>query len=425
MESTSLGKNKHFITLMTAQAISSLGDWLSIVAIITLVGLKWEATPMQMSFIILSLALPMALLGPVSGTVADRMERKTLMIVSDVIRGGLILLLTLASNVWMVYVCLFLIGIFSSVFVPAKNGKLKELVPDDAIKGAMSLTSMIDSSTKVIGPLVSGILVTAVGTYNVFYIDSATFFISALLIFTLPKAVRAVETADEKEKKEKGTAFKEELKVGFQFLKKSTFLMYGLFLMGISLLILQLSDSQIIVLLRQLTDASPDLFGYTVTGSGIGMLITGIFLSKKTDYNAFIYMCIGVLGIGLGFGVMGILTYYDAGLSLVWMPALGLFAGGTAALVFIPFQAAVQEKTPVNMTGRVFGVINSTTTTATIIGPLAGGALATVIGIIPSFIVTGSLLIVLFAVSIAIRKKVAEEENHVTESKPGTQGAAT
>lgn len=422
MGSSPLGKNKHFITLMTAQAISSLGDWLSIVAIITLVGLKWEATPMQMSFIILSLALPMALLGPISGTVADRMERKTLMILSDVVRGGLILLLTIASNVWMVYACLFLIGIFSSVFVPAKNGKLKELIPDDQIKGAMSLTSMIDSSTKVIGPLVSGILVSTVGTYNVFYIDSATFFVSALLIFFLPKAVEAAEPPVESGEKE-GASFKEELKVGFQFIKKSMFLMYGLFLLGVCLLILQLSDSQIIVLLRQLTDASPDLFGYTVTGSGVGMLVTGFYLSKKTEYNAFIYMCIGVLGIGLGFGLMGVLTYYDVGLSLVWFPTLGLFAGGTAALVFIPFQAAVQEKTPVHMTGRVFGVINSTTTTATIIGPLAGGALATFIGIIPSFIVTSSLLIVLFVLSIAIRKKVTEEENHVTESQPGTQGA--
>ncbi|MCA1055729.1 MFS transporter [Rossellomorea aquimaris] len=426
MAGTSLSKNKHFITLMTAQAISSLGDWLSIVAIITMVGLKWEATPMQMSFIILSLALPMALLGPISGTIADRMERKTLMILSDVIRGGLILLLVLASNVWMVYICLFLIGIFSSVFVPAKNGKLKEIVADEQIKGAMSLTSMIDSSTEVIGPLVSGILVTTVGAHNVFYIDSATFFLSALLIFFLPKAVNRIETSVEHENSEVGSSFKKELKVGFQFLKKSTFFMYGLFLLGISLLILQLSDSQIIVLIRQLTDASPDLFGYTVTGSGVGMLVTGFYLAKKTDYNAFIYMCIGVLGIGLGFGGMGILTYYDVTLSVVWFPAIGLFAGGTAALVFIPFQAAVQEKTPVHMTGRVFGVINSTTTTATIIGPLAGGALATLIGIIPSFIVTGSLLIVLFIVSIVIRKRVAEEENnHVTESQSGTQGAAT
>jgi MFS family permease len=418
-----LSKNKNFITLMTAQAISSLGDWLSIVAIITLVGLKWEATPLQMSLIILSLALPMALLGPVSGAVADRMERKTLMIVSDVVRGMLILLLTLATNVWMVYLCLFTIGIFSSVFVPAKNGKLKELVKDENIKGAMSLTSMIDSSTKIFGPLLSGILVSTMGTYNVFYIDSATFFVSAILIFLLPKAVEEFKTEESPDKQ--GPPLKEELKAGFRFIKQSSFLMYGLFLLGVSLLILQLSDSQIIILLRQLTNVSPDLFGYAVTCSGLGMLITGIYLSKKTEYNAFLFMCIGVLGIGLGFGIMALLTYYDLAISILWVPALAFVAGMAAGMVFIPFQAAVQEKTPVHMTGRVFGVINSTTTTATIIGPLAGGALATVIGIIPSFIVTSSLLVFLFFISIIYRNKVEQEENNGTESKPGTQKAAS
>ncbi|MCA1064012.1 MFS transporter [Rossellomorea sp. AcN35-11] len=421
MES-SLRKNKHFITLMTAQAISGLGDWLSIIAVITLVGLKWEATPMQMSLIILSLALPMALLGPVTGTLADRMERKWLMVLSDVVRGVLILLLTVADNVWMVYGCLFLVGMFSSVFIPAKNGKLKEIVPDEHIKGAMSLSSTIDSSTKVVGPLVSGILVSTMGTYNVFYLDSATFFLSAVLIFLLPKALKEQEVSGEVVKKD-APSFKEEIKVGFSFIQKSHFLLYGLFLLGVSLLILQLSDSQFIILLRQLTDVSPNLLGYLVTSAGVGMLFTGIYLSKKTDYNAYVYMCTGVLGIGLGFGMMGILTYYDLSLSMLWVPALGFLAGGSAGFVFIPFQAATQEKTPVHMTGRVFGVVNSVTTTATIIGPLAGGALATVIGIIPSFIVTGSLLIILFLVSIAVRKKVGEEETDVTESQSGTQGA--
>ncbi len=421
MES-SLRKNKPFITLMTAQAISGLGDWLSIIAIITLVGLKWEATPMQMSLIILSLALPMALLGPITGTLADRMERKWLMVFSDMVRGVLILLLTLATNVWMVYGCLFLVGMFSSVFIPAKNGKLKELVPDEHIKAAMSISSTIDSSTKIIGPLVSGILVTLMGTYNVFYLDSATFFLSAVLIFILPKALKDSDVSAGEEKKDT-PSFKEDIKVGLAFIKKSNFLLYGLFLLGVSLLILQLSDSQFIILLRQLTDVSPNLLGYLVTSAGAGMLLTGIYLSKKTDYNAFVYMCAGVLGIGVGFGTMGILTYYDLSLSMLWVPILGFLAGAAAGLVFIPFQAATQEKTPVHMTGRVFGVVNSITTTATIIGPLAGGALATFIGIIPSFIVTGSLLIILFIVSIAVRKKVVEEETDVTESESTTQGA--
>ena len=199
--------------------------------------------------------------------------------------------------------------------------------------------------------------------------------------------------------------------------------MYGLVLLGVSLLILQLSDSQIIVLLRQLTNVSPDLFGYTVTSAGLGMLLTGIFLSKKTDYNAFIYMCAGVLGIGLGFGTMGVLTNYDLSFSILWVPALGLFAGASAGFVFIPYQAAAQEKTPVHMTGRVFGVVNSTTTTATIIGPLAGGGLATIIGIIPSFIVTGSLLILLFFISI-VKKKVERRSRCHRKSVRNTRSSA-
>lgn len=418
-----LSQNKNFVTLITAQAISSLGDWLSIVAIITLVGLKWEATPMQMSLIILSLAMPMALLGPLSGAIADRMERKTLMIVSDVVRGILILLLTLASSVWMVYIILFATGVFSSVFVPAKNGKLKELVKDENIKGAMSLTSMIDSSTKVLGPLISGILVSSFGTYNVFYIDSATFFLSALLILLLPATVK--ESSNNKQEGKQDSSLRTDLQEGITFIRQSSYLMYGLFLLGISLLILQLSDSQIIILLRELTNVSPDLFGYAVTSSGLGMLITGIFLSRKTEYNAYMYMCFGVLGIGAGFGVMAVLTYFNLSLSIMWVPILALIVGISAGFVFIPFQAAVQEKTPVHMTGRVFGVINSTTTTATIIGPLAGGALATVIGIIPSFIVTSSLLIFLFFISVLFRNKVEQEDEHVTESQPGTQGAAS
>ncbi len=418
-----LRRNKGFITLMTAQAISGLGDWLSIVAIITLVGLKWEATPMQMSFIILCLALPMALFGPIAGTVADKLERKSLMFLSDIIRGGLILLLTIADTLWVVYVCLFTIGIFSSIFIPAKNGKLKELIAGYNIKSAMSITSMIDSSTKVLGPLVSGILVSAFGTYPVFYIDSATFFLSALLILLLPKGVR--ESPDNKTNENKVISFIEELKVGIHFIKSSSFLIYGLFLLGVSLFILQLSDSQIIVLLRELTNVSPDLFGYTVTCSGLGMLVTGIYLSKRTEYNAYVFMSIGVLGIGLGFGCMAVLTYYDLLFSTIWVPSLGFLAGLSAGLVFIPFQAAAQEKTPIHMTGRVFGVINSTTTIATILGPLAGGWLATVLGIVPSFIVTSSLLIVLFIISILSKNRVSKEELNDTESKSRTQGAAS
>lgn len=415
-------KNKGFITLMLAQLISSIGDWLSVIAIITMVGLKWEASPMEVSLIILCLAVPMALLGPFTGTIADRFNRKTLMIVSDLVRAGLILVLAFASSLMTVYICLFLVGMLSAIFVPAKNGKLKELIDQEKMKSAMSITSMIDSGTKVLGPLLSGILVSAFGTQLVFFIDSGTFVISALLLLALPKSAASIRN-DSDELNE--ASFKEDFLEGIRFIKGNRFLMVGISVLGASLLILQLSDSQIIVLLRELSNASPDLFGYIVTASGVGMFLAGVLLAKKTDYNALILMFIGVWGIGVSFSMMAVSTRLDLALPTLWAGGLGLFAGFSAGLVFIPFQAAVQTDTPVHMTGRVFGVLNSVTTTATIIGPLAGGLLATVLGVIPTFIITGLLLVAVSIVGLIFKSKIERGRVNVSESQSGTHGAAS
>ncbi|MCA0172619.1 MFS transporter [Bacillus sp. RAR_GA_16] len=416
----SLVKNKDYVTLMVAQTVSSIGDWLSIVAVITLVGLKWNASPMEVSFIILCLALPMALFGPVAGTVADRLNRKWLMIASDLVRAGLILILTIADSLMVVYACLFIVGAFSAIFIPAKNGMLKELVTDSDMKSAMAITSMIDSSTKVIGPLLSGLLVAALGAKLVFFIDSGTFLLSALFIAFLPKS-QSIITGTFSEK----PSFKNEFSQGVRYVKSNASLLIGLFFLGISLLIVQLSDSQLIVLLRELTQVSPDLFGYLVASSGIGMFLSGLYLAKKTDYQSFSFMMIGVCGIGLSFGMMAVLTYFDIGLSLVWGPIFGVLAGFSVSFVFVPFQATVQVDTPVHMTGRVFGVINSVTTTATIIGPLLGGWLSTMIGVIPTFMMTASLLVLLAVTGYFTKSKQKWRKSHVSESQQGTHGKAT
>ncbi|GGF13082.1 putative MFS-type transporter YfiS [Halobacillus andaensis] len=418
-----LTKNRGYLTLMAAQTISSLGDWLSIVAIITLVGLKWEATPMQVSLVILCLALPMALLGPVAGTVADRLNRKMLMMVSDLVRAGLILGLAFAETLWLVYVCLFTIGAFSAVFVPAKNGKLKELVAPEQMKSAMSITSMIDSSTKIMGPLLSGLLVAAFGAKIVFFIDSASFLLSAIFIFLLPKGLEAMNEVQEEDSNR--TSFKQEFLTGLSFIKLNSFIKMGLAFLGISLMILQLADSQIIVLIRDLSTASPDLFGYIVTASGLGMFLAGWRLAKRTDYQAFPNMLAGVSGLGISFGMMAVLTYFDVEFSIVWGPLFGLTGGFAASHIFVPFQATVQVETPVHMTGRVFGVINSVMTMATIIGPLLGGWLATQFGAVPTFIVTATILVVISFAGYLAKNKVERGRVHDTESKSGTPRATT
>ncbi|SDH67202.1 Predicted arabinose efflux permease, MFS family [Alteribacillus persepolensis] len=402
-------KNKNFITLMLAQAISGIGDWLSIVAIITMAGLKWEASPLEVSLIFLCLALPMAFMGPVAGTAADRFDRKTLMILSDIVRAGFILVLTLADTLWIVYICLFIIGMFSAVFIPAKNGKLKEMVPDKHIKSAMSISAMIDSGTKVAGPLLSGILVAAVGSDLVFYLDGATFMLSAFIILLLPKQGYLLH-----ENKEP-SSFRTDFILGLSYMKNHAFLLTGLFFFGVSLLLIQLADSQLIILIRELTAASPDLFGYLVTLSGVGMFLAGSILSAKTNYNTFLLMLGGMMGMALSFGSMGIFTFFDMNLSIIWMPLLGFTAGFSASFVFVPFHASIQSDTPVHLTGRVFGVTNSAATSATITGPLLGGWISTVIGVIPTFVVSACLLLLLCLAGLFVKRKIRNGRSY-----PGT-----
>ncbi|KHE72482.1 MFS transporter [Halobacillus sp. BBL2006] len=419
-----LKKNRGYLTLMVSQAISSIGDWLSVIAIITLVGLKWNASPMEVSFIILCLAVPMAILGPVAGTLADRFNRKTLMVFSDFVRACLIFVLTVADSLFVIYACLLAIGTFSALFIPAKNGKLKELVHEDDMKSAMSITSMIDSSTKIIGPLLSGILVAAFSASTVFYIDSITFILSGLFILMLPHSTYTEREGCNGDNRQ-SSSFKEDFLTGVSYIKSNHFILMGLFLLGISLLILQLSDSQIIVLLRELTSVSPDLFGYLVTSAGVGMFISGWILAKKTNYKPYPLMLAGVCGIGTSFGMMGVLTHLDLGFSILWGCGFGLTAGFSAGLTFVPFQASIQVDTPVHLTGRVFGVINSVTTTATIVGPLLGGWLSMTIGVIPTFITTAALLIILALVGYLTRNKFARRKVDVTESKQGAPKEAT
>jgi len=418
-------KTNGFKSLIAAQIISGLGDWLSIIAIMTMVGLKWNATPIEVSLIMLCLALPMVFLGPIAGAFADRFNRKLLMILSDLIRAGLILLLATADSILTVYICLLAIGTISTIFIPSKNGKLKELVDNHHIKSAISITTMIDSGTKILGPLLSGMLVSVLEVKTIFYLDSFSFLFSALLLLFLPKEKSRVTTVSTEIKKGIKPSFRKDLAIGIKFITSNTFMLTGMIFLGLSLLILQLADSQIIILIRELELASSNLFGYIVTASGTGMFLSGYILAKKTNYQPFISMLFGVCGIGISFGMMSLFTYFNVSHPNLWGSAFGFLGGFTATYVLVPYQAYIQAITPVQLTGRVFGVINSVTTTATIIGPLLGGWLSTILGVYITFLVSACLLILASIIGWVTRNRLDRGEKIDSKSQSKASGTAT
>ncbi|MFT4412892.1 MFS transporter [Fredinandcohnia humi] len=423
MERKGLLKNKPYLYLICSQIVSSLGDWLDTLALLALVALKWEATPFEMTGVGLCMLAPMVVLGPIAGIFADRYERKTMMIISDVFRCLLVLSFVFTTELWQLYILLMLKSAFASLFVPAKNGKLKEIVPEEDMQAAMSISGMIDSGSKIIGPMISGLIVSLIGIQWAFYLDATTFILSAFLLIGVPRRVRVVKNpVEEMSSVRSRNQMLQGLKEGFNIFKNLPILLFGLIVLSVTILVVQLADTQLMILLRGVEGINPvDLSGYAIAANGVGMFIMSLFFSKRKIHSTVSWMAVGAFGLGLAFIAGGLSVQLSALLIVILFPFIFLFSGFAIDAIIVPFQVSVQKNTPVEYSGRVFGTINSMTTLASLIGMVSGGFLAEIFGVANAYIISGSLL-VLVGIIVYTMKYRFEGRDYHAKGKRGLQG---
>ena len=199
-----------FRRLWIALSLSSLGDWLSIVALTvlaaTLAGKHGHtsvigATAAQnaaVSGVWIATLLPALLLGPVAGAIADRLNRRMTMITGDVIRGVLFLSIPIFPNLTWIYIAKFLAGCASLFWNPATAATIPNLVPKDKLEQANQLSLLTTYGTAPIAAglfsvlaLISVPLSHALPALNpnkvnlALYINAATYGVSALTVFFL------------------------------------------------------------------------------------------------------------------------------------------------------------------------------------------------------------------------------------------------
>jgi dTMP kinase len=192
---------KPFRRLWVALSLSSLGDWLSLLALTTLASNLAHGTSAQNSAVgavwIVTL-LPALLLGPIAGALADRLDRRMTMIVGDVVRGLLFLSIPLFPNLTWIFVAKFLAGIASQFWNPAAAASVPNLVPRDKLERANQLSQLMTYGTAPLAAgiyavlsLVSQVLSHAVPffrTNNVdlaLYFNGASYFVSAITVYFL------------------------------------------------------------------------------------------------------------------------------------------------------------------------------------------------------------------------------------------------
>ena len=379
-----------FSALWTGQLISALGDRIHQVALAYVV---FDATrsPIAVGAVFLVATLPNLLFGPIAGALVDRWDHREVMIVSDLLRAGLVLLIPLAAvtNLALAYPLVFLVTTVSIFFRPAKGAILPRIVASEDLVPANSALWVGETFADIGGYVIAGLFVALLADQLplAFWVDSVTYVASAVLIASIAVAPAGRAVADKVEQGARGVrgalaAFGDELREGWRFLRGDTVLLAntlqataGQFMLGIFLALTPVYAAEAIDR-GGLTDR--EAYAFIEGAIGAGNLIGGFM--------------IGLVGARLSLGKMVIVGYVATGALVTLFAvagnlplALGLaFGTGVGNLAFvIPSQTLFQRRTPPELMGRVLGLRFSVVFGAMSLAMGVGGVLGQWFGAAP------------------------------------------
>ena len=356
--------------LWFAQVISVFGDFLAIFAIFSVVTFQLHGTPTQVSMILVAFLLPFAVISPVAGVFVDKWNVKATMIASDLTRGLLVLVLVFVRDLNAIYAILFVMSAFSSFFVPAQSVAVRALAPAGGLLAINALMSQAVQGAQIITPSISGVLVDWLGANSCFLFDSASFFVSAGLVFSLTIHRQPSPTVAA------ATSLAASFAAGFRFIFTHTAISFVMIAIASGMFGVRCFAALLSVWVRDTLHSNAKLFGLLNSLIGIGM-IAGTqclrwFAARISPERLVIQ---GLAGMGMAV----LLTAAFNGLISTALGMLGL--GVFAAFIMVTSQTLLQQETPQEMLGRVISSLMSLLAMSQVLAMLVAGPVAQAAGI--------------------------------------------
>lgn len=357
-------KDRNFFCLWLGQLISNFGDRLNQMALVALVYQRTPGSEVALAKLISFTIIPVFLIGPMAGVWIDRFNKKNIMIVSDILRGSLVLLIPLflaMHQILLVYLVIFITFSISRFFIPSKMALIPDIVSKEKLLIANSLNDTTHLAGNVIGLVVAGIIVNIsyIGAIGGFYIDAATFFISAILIAMIVQREFVKRVKDDlkitKEALEQSIrrSFLNEIREGLEYLIKHREMRFVAAILFILMAGIGTISCVIIVFIQ-------NAFGTATRDLGfIGMFLVGGLLAGTLIYGRFGQKLGKVLAVLLSFTMTGIFiilftafvrTYPNLLIAAVFSALLGI----SASPIMITTNTLTQEVIPEAMRGRIF-----------------------------------------------------------------------
>lgn len=323
--------------------------------------------------------LPLAVAGPVGGTLADRMRRRDLLAMTlalqAVFGAGVALVVQHSDDAFAALVVLSLAGGFvSSLGAPVQQAIVTELVPPQDLRNAISLNSTQWNTSRAVGPLLAGAMISAVGAVWVFWINAISFLVMVAALFLIPARPVASTTGD---------GFWTVLRDGMRYARASAGIRSCLTAGGIVGVLLAPPTWLIAVIAVEGFAVEEGEFGLIASSFGFGALVGAVVVLGVERFPHHRVVTVAVSALSVLIAVLGVVPES-------WMAALVLFCAGVA---FTPgvatVVAAMQAHTDDAYRGRVmslwlmwFGMISP-------VAVIVQGAIAEVSSIRVSLVVSG------------------------------------
>ena len=358
------------ISLLTAEAISLVGNVLSAIAIPWFV-LQTTGSATKTGITGFFTILPVVLAGLLGGTLVDRLGYKRTSILADIASGvttALIPLLyfTIGLEFWQLMVLVFLGALLDAPGSTARSALVPELaeMAHMPIERATSLIHIIERGSRLVGAPLSGLLIALIGTENVLWLDAASFFISAGIIAV---TIHIHPIVQREEKKVSGNYFGE-LREGLRFIFYDK-LMLAIVIMIMATNFLDAVFSGVVqpVFVKQVYGEALDL-GLLIAANGGGAVIGALIFSaigpRLPRHAVFVF----------GFVLTSLKFFLYATYPPLWVALIGVLIFSMGAGPLNPIIGAVEyERVPKDMRGRVFGAVSAGAWSAMPLGMLIGG----------------------------------------------------
>jgi predicted MFS family arabinose efflux permease len=358
-------KNRDFLFLWLGQIFSQLPDKVFIILAVALMSahFKEAGASMQSAFFVAH-SMPAILFGSIAGVFVDRWSKKNVLVFSNVLRGILVLLLPLFPDSF-VYILLltFLISTLTQFFAPAETSAIPLILPRKDLLIANSLFTATMSASIVFGFALGYPALALVGGADYgHWLVGGSYLVSGLIL-------SLVRTGEESNRDSEKTSPWADLKEGLDYIRGNNIVQAAL----IQLLVLYSLLAALNILSIRLTKklGLPDeQFGFLLAATGVGFAIGTWGLGRYGQRFARSRLAAtGSLVIALTLGAI-------AFVSNVWgVLALCVLMGSAAALVMAPMQTAIQEETPEDLRGKVFGLQNNVVNIASTV-PMALAGIA-------------------------------------------------